>query len=350
MKPTRLPYLIIIIGLIGLLLYLNFYQAAKKPAKKSASPTKVVVQTVQKQEFKDLIEALGTTKANEEVTLYSQYSARVKDLHFEGGDTVKVGQLLVSLNGDEEEAEVKELQVNLAEAKRKLTRLKNLQKTKSASLSEVDEQTGQVDAIKAQLEQALAKLAKYKISAPFNGILGNRNISVGTYLSSQTPITTIDDISIIKVDFTLPEKDLTKIKLGQKIEATNIAYGNKVFIGQVMNIDTRLNPVTRSISVRAHINNDNSKLKPGMLLTIHLLRSIDETILIDERALIPKEDKQWVYVVDNNVVKAIAVTIGRRRSGIVEILAGLEINQQVIIEGALKVRDGAVVIAISREE
>lgn len=350
MKPNRLPLLIIIISLMSLLLYINLIETNSDKKKKVAAPTKVTVQNVAQKTFKDIIEALGTTKANEEVTLYPAYDARVKSIHFVGGDSVTKGDVLVTLISDEEQAEVKELEANLIESKRKLTRFENLHKANSVSQSVVDEQSAVTDAIKAQLEQAQAKLNKYKIKAPFNGILGPRNISVGTYLSSQTAISTLDDISVIKVDFTLPEKDLTKIHVGQTIEATNIAYGDQTFTGTVANISSRLDPITRSISVRAHIQNKDNKLKPGMLLTVMLLRSVEEVILIDESALIPKEDKQWVYIIENDgTAKKVSITIGRRRPGVVEVISGLTIGQQVVIEGALKIRNGSKVNAVNKE-
>lgn len=349
MKPARLPLLIIIISLIGLLLYINFIESNSISNNVASTPTKVFVQKVAKKTFKDIVQALGTTKANEAVTLYSESDARVKSIHFNGGDTVKKGQVLLTLASDEEQAEIKELKANLVEAERKLTRFYNLHKANSASQSVVDQQDAVTDAIKAQLEQAQAKLNKFTIKAPFNGILGARDISVGTYLSTDTTITTLDDLSVIKVDFTLPERDLTKIHIGQAIEATNIAYGDVEFKGIVANIDSRLDPITRSISVRAHIKNTDNKLKPGMLLNILLLRSVEEVILIDESALIPKEDKQWVYVIEDKIAKKIPVIIGRRRPGIVEIRSGLTIGQTVVIEGALKIRSGSEVAATYRE-
>lgn len=350
MKPARLPFFIIIILLVSFLLYLNYANVTKVTSAKNKVATKVMVEKVSRVTFKDIIEALGTATANEAVTIHPQYSGTVKAVHFNSGDSVKKGKLLVSLNSEEEEAEVRELQANLAEAKRKLARFENLRKTNAAAQSVVDEQSGEVDAISAQLEQAQAKVNKYQIKAPFDGILGTRNISVGTYLSTQVPVTTLDDVSIIKVDFTLPEKDLTKIHVGQKIEATNIAYGENIFIGEVTNIDSRLDPITRSISVRAIIDNKEKKLKPGMLLKILLLRSIEEVILIDEGALIPKEDKQWVYVVEDNIVKPVDIVIGRRRPGVVEVIKGLELGETIIVEGALKVRKGSTVNATFKEE
>lgn len=349
MKTARLPFIIIIIILGSLLAFLNT-PSTDNDKKKIKSATKVYVQSVEIKKFKDMIEALGTTKANEAVTLHTQYSAHVKSIHFSGGDDVKKGSILVTLNSEEESAEVRELEANLAEAKRQLERFKGLQESKSASQSVVDEQRGEVEAIYAQLEQAQAKLAKYQIRAPFDGVLGTRNISVGAFLSDNTPITTLDDLSVIKVDFTIPEKDFTKVHLGQEIEARSVAYSSNVFTGKVANIDSRLNPVTRSILVRAHIDNSDKKLKPGMLLSLMLLRSTDDIILISEGALIPKKDKQWVYRVVDNTAQQVEVKTGRRRAGIVEILDGLSINDKVITEGALKVRNGSPVTAIEEKE
>lgn len=341
---ARLPFIVLILLFSALLAYLNWPEAkAEGKGKSKSRAVKVAVTSVNNVEFRDLIEALGTAKANEAVTIYSEFDARIKSIHFSDGDKVKQGQLLLRLHSEEEQAEVKELEAKLSEAKTQFKRLADLQKTKSTSQSMVDEQAAQVAAVKAQLERAKAKLAKFDITAPFDGILGLRQISVGALLSGNDAITTLDDTGLIKVDFTVPEKDLTKVKIGQKIEATNIAYQD-TFVGKVVSIDPRLDAITRAVSVRAVIDNPELKLNPGMLLSILLERSVDNTIILPETVLIPRANKQFVFVVDGQgVAKEQEVEIGRRRPGLVEVLSGLEVGQQVVTEGTMKVRDGATV-------
>lgn len=340
---ARIPLIIVVVLIAALVAYLNWPQ----PQQQRKAPTAVVavkVAEVAIRPFRDLIEALGTARANEEVTIYPRYAGRVVSVHFEDGNLINKNQVLASLRSEQEQAEVKELTANLAEAKSQQNRLADLQRTNSTSQSLLEEQQAKVKAIAAQLEKAKAKLAEFDIVAPFDGVLGLRMISQGAFVSTSDKITTLDDISTIKVDFTVPEKDLTTIALGQSIEASSIAYKNKLFAGKITSINSRLDPVTRAVQVRAEINNSDMLIRPGMLLNILLERSIDNIITIAESAVIPVKDKHFVFIVEDGKAKRVEVTPGRRRPGLVEVVSGLLPSQKVVVEGAIKLRPGSEVL------
>lgn len=339
---ARLPFLIIISALTALLITLYWPNEQTSTAKKNTI-TKVKTTMVSKKLFKDVIQALGTAKANEAVTLFPEYSAIVKNVFFSGGELFTKGQKIIELNHDEQTAKVEELSTKLNEANRQLIRLK---KSNSSAQSTIEQQQSEVETIQAQLAQEQAILTKYTIRAPFTGVLGLREISQGALLTSSDKITTIDDLSLIKVDFTLPEKDLSKIKIQQSIEAVSAAYQQQKFTGKITHIDTRINPITRAVNVRALIDNKNLHLKPGMLLSILLERSVESIIQLPESAVIPTAEQQWVYVIKQNKAEKKQVLLGRRQPGIVEITAGLTIGDEVVIEGALKLKNGAKVITI----
>jgi membrane fusion protein (multidrug efflux system) len=167
-----------------------------------------------------------------------------------------------------------------------------------------------------------------------------RYVSPGAYLNSGDVITTLDDLSIIKVDFNIPERYLPTIAIGQAIDAYNSAYDNEKFEGQVFSIGSRVDAITRTVKIRAKIDNSDLKLRPGMLMGIQIERQVDNVILLPESAIIPIEDKHYVYAVENNKAKRLTVELGRRKPGLVEIVSGLAQGQQIVIEGALKLKPG----------
>lgn len=346
---SKLKFSPILIGLLllaGLLVFLNLPQNAPQQERKRGGATPVTIQPVHEQEFVVLVEALGTAVANESVSLTAQETEIVQQVHFDDGDLVTQGQLLLTLSNREEKARVNELEVNLQEAKRQFNRIKNLAKESAASEQLLDEQEARVKALKAQLEVANTLLAELEIRAPFAGKLGTRQVSVGALIRPGDLVTTLDDLHLIKVDFSIAENHLASIGKGQRVIANSVAYPGQTFDGSITNIEARLDPVTRSIRARAIIANPELKLRPGMLLQLDLQKQVLNTLVIPERALVPIEDKQYVFVVDAEKAVRKEVTVGLRKPGLAQILTGLDIGQNVVVEGALKLRDGSGVKVI----
>ena len=343
------PLLLGLVLLVGLLAFLNWpqEQAGQTMAKKL---TPVKVYEVSNKLFPVTIDALGTATANESVTLTAQVADTVSRVLFDDGDKVEAGQLLVQLNNKEEIARVAQLQVSLEEAKRQLSRIKNLASTSAASEQLLDEQQALVKSLEAQIAVANAQLADLQIKAPFNGRLGIRRVSVGSLVRPADEITTLDDISVIKVDFNVAENHLASMALGQKVTATSVAYPGREFSGEITAIDSRIDPVTRSILSRAVINNPEAELRPGMLMQVTIEKQVLDTLVIPEEALVPNADKQFVYVVaENNLVSEREVIVGERRPGWVQIVDGLNTGEQIIVEGTLRVRDGSEVRVLNRD-
>ncbi|WDE04137.1 efflux RND transporter periplasmic adaptor subunit [Thalassomonas viridans] len=338
----RLPLLLLLSLLIALVAYLSWPSVKTT---KQQKPRVIAVKTavIGQSEFKDVVQALGTARANEQVLITSKYSDLVEEISFDDGQQVKKGEVLVRLNRQEEVAKVRELEANLAESVAQLNRFQDLLKKKATSKSELDQQDAQTKAISAQLMSARTKLNDLTIKAPFDGVLGFREISVGAYIDSGDVITSLDDLSVIKVDFTVPERFLPTIAVGQKITATNVAYQQQVFTGKIATVDSRIDPQTRTLKIRAKIPNPELKLRPGMLLNISIERHTDMVLQVPESAVIPIEDEHFVFVVNDNKAQRKSIRIGRRLPGRVEVLAGLEENEAVVIEGALKLREGTQV-------
>ena len=221
-------------------------------------------------------------------------------------------------------------------------RLKNLATTQATAQSLLDEQQTKVNTTLAQLDIARAQLAEMTITAPFEGYLGLRQISQGAYINSGTVITTLDDLHKLRVAFSVAEHYLAEIKVGMPLSVTNAAYGDINFTGIVSAVDTRLDPVTRTVTVHGMLENNDLRLRPGMLLNVKLELDNRMAMQISEKALVPQQQKQFVYTVDeNNIVHQTEVTIGQRIPGWVEILSGLKEGDEVVVEGIQKLRSGA---------
>ncbi|MCZ8529478.1 efflux RND transporter periplasmic adaptor subunit [Alteromonas sp. PRIM-21] len=341
------PLVLGVLLLAGVVAYLNMSQEeSKASAGTRATPVKTAV--VSSQAFPITIESLGTATANESVNITAQVTDTVKTINFDDGDKVVEGELLVQLNNTEERARVEELKANIDEAKRQFTRIADLRQSNATSEQLLDEQQARVKALQAQLDVALAQLNDLQVRAPFNGLLGNREISVGSLIQPGDTITTLDDISQIKVDFSIAENHLASVAKGQTVSASSVAYPGEEFTGKITNIDTRLDPVSRSIPVRATIDNQDSRLRPGMLLTVVVEKRVLSALVLPEKALVPVQDKQFVYVVKDNVAHQTEVEIGERRPGQVQIISGLSEGDEVITEGTLRVRDQSPVNVLNR--
>ena len=339
------PLLIGVLALVGFLIYLNWPQdEAKQGTGRAASETPVVVAPVAMEEFPLIIEALGTAVANESVIITAQEADVVKNIYFEDGETVEKGKLLLELNNAEELARLNELKVNIAEAKRQLNRVKGLAKESAASEQLLDEQKARVDALESQEDVIKAQLRELQIFAPFTGTLGIREVSIGSLVRPGDTITTLDDLSRVKVDFSVSESHLASLAVGQSVFAKSVAYPGQEFEGKITSIDSRIDPITRSVQIRAQIPNEQNLLRPGLLLQINLQKRVLDTLVIPEAALIPEGNSQSVYVVnsENKAIKT-RVIVGQRRPGLVEIIDGLSPGQRVVVEGTLKMRPNASV-------
>jgi membrane fusion protein, multidrug efflux system len=338
------PITIVVVILIAAAVYLFGFPPEEKVEEGKEQTVPVKIQTAEISEFRDTIEALGTAMANETVRITAQTQDVVEKIYFESGDLVEQGQLLAELNARKEVARVQQLKFSLDEAKRQLERVSELRRGNAASQQQVDEQQVRVNGLQADLEVAEATLREMKIYAPFSGRVGIREISAGSLVSPGDVFTTLDDIKPIKVDFSVPERYFASIAVDQEVITRSRAYPGEQFVGRISSIDSRVDPVTRSVKVRAKIDNDDERLRPGMLLQITLLRSIDEALLLPEKALIPIQNRQYVYVLTpDNRARQKEVTIGRRKPGIVEITDGLKPGEKVIIEGIVRLRDGVPV-------
>lgn len=310
---------------------------------------KVVTQRVEFRPIVDEIQALGTARANESVEIQPRVSSLIEAIAFSEGQLVSKGDLLVELENNEIEAGLVLAQASLAESRSLYNRSRSLADTKAISASNLDELLAQVRVDEARVEAAKARLANTVILAPFSGRIGLRRVSPGSFVENSTVITTLDDTSTIKLDFSVPETFLTAVSEGMRILASSLVYPDRVFAGTVASVDTRLDPVSRSVRVRAVIPNREDLLKPGMFMTVNLQRDSGDVLLAPEQAIVPEGTTQFVFVVVDGVAEKRAVVLGRRIPGFVVISSGLSAGESVITEGTHKVRDGSKVEALNQD-
>lgn len=307
-------------------------------------PVMVATEPAAREPLVKVIEALGTAKANESVTLTASLNETVRRINFEDGDFVEAGTILVELSNEEEEAQLAEARANLDEAQRQLARLKDLDEQGIAATSDVDEARAGAEAAEARLNSVIARLDDRLIRAPFSGMLGFREVSPGTLLMSGDAITTLDDVSQIKLDFTVPETFLNLMKPGGKIIARSASWGDREFTGIVRAVGSRVDPVTRAVVVRALIPNEDGALRPGMLLTVRVVTEEKLAFMVPERVVVQVGTKAFVYVVDDeNVAHRQVVQLGTRQAGNVEIVSGVNEGDRIVTLGIIKLRDGAKV-------
>lgn len=304
---------------------------------------RVVTQQVEKQHIIDEIAALGTAGANESIEIRPRVSSLIERVHFEEGQLVEKGQLIVELENSEIVAGLALARASLSESRSLYNRSKSLADTQAISASNLEQLLAQVQVDEAQVEAARARLDNTQIRAPFTGRIGLRRVSPGSFVNNQTVITTLDDISTIKLDFAVPEAFLTVLSEGMNIEANSLVYPGRVFEGVIASIDTRLDPVTRAVQVRAVIPNDDNLLKPGMFMSVGLQRDRGEMVIAPEQAIVPEGKGQYVFVVADGIAEKRRVQLGRRIPGYVVIADGLSAGEFVITEGTHKVRDGSAV-------
>jgi len=309
-------------------------------------PVPVTIASVAEGDWTDAIEALGTAKANESLTISAKVTETVARVAFEDGDMVEAGEVLVDLSGRAEVAQLEEAQAAHKEAQQQYERQSELVGAGTIARSQLDAQVALRDAADARMKAIRARLSDRVITAPFAGVLGFRQVSPGTLVTPGTVIATLDDVSTIKLDFTVPETLLGSVQVGAKIVGKAAAFPGREFEGEVTTIDSRVDATTRAVTVRAAIPNPESVLRPGMLMTVRVYAPVRQALSIPELALVQVGGDAFVFRVGPDAaVQQVKVGIGARQPGRVEIVDGLAAGDRIVVEGTGKLRTGLKVAA-----
>jgi membrane fusion protein, multidrug efflux system len=300
----------------------------------------VTVSRVRKDQVYDTVEALGTAQANESVTINAKVTDTVRHVNFSDGDYVNAGTVLAELTNQEETASLAEARANLEDAQNELRRQEDINAKGLGSKSALDSARSKVAAQQARYDAVVARLKDRLILAPFSGLLGFRQVSPGTMVSPNTAITTIDDISTIKLDFTVPEAFLGAMTAGARVIAQSVSYPGRNFEGLVKTVGSRIDPITRAATVRALVPNADHALRPGMLLTVQVLTTQHLALVVPESAVFQVQNRAYVYKVEDFVAHQQQVEVGGRHFGTAEVLTGLNDGDLIVVEGIVKLREG----------
>jgi membrane fusion protein (multidrug efflux system) len=289
------------------------------------------------------IEALGTARANESIDVTAKVSNQVTAVRFEEGQQVARGTVLVELDSEQARADLAVAAAALKESTSQYKRSMELYDTKVLSDAQIEQIEATFRSNEARVAAARARLNDTFVRAPFAGRVGLRRISVGSLVSPGDVITTLDDIRTIKLDFTVPETVVAAMQPGLEIKATSVAYPEREFLGRVASVDSRVDPSTRAVTVRALLPNKEALLKPGMFLTVRLAQGERDMLMVPEETLVPEQGNVFVYVVRDDKAEKREIQTGQRRVGSVQVLDGLQAGEMVVTEGTQKLRDGAAV-------
>lgn len=301
----------------------------------------VTVAAVAPIRFIDRIEAVGTARAREQVTLSAPVTQRIERINFTDGGYVAKGQVIAVLAQGQQSAQLASARARSREAEQQLKRLEQLKSRGFATNASVDTQIAAAATARAEAAEAIASIGDRVIRAPFGGFASLRMVSAGAVAQAGTEIATISDISEIKLDFPVPETMLTAVAEGQPIEARAAAYPEQPFRGTIATIDPVVDAATRSVMVRALLSNGDRRLKPGMLLTVTIESATRTAPAVPELSVVGQGSDRFVFVVDaDNVAKRVPVKVGTRWNGMIEIVEGVKPGQKVVSEGVVKIADG----------
>ena len=314
-------------------------------ARGAGGPPAVVTSTVlAPAPWSDSIEALGTAIARESLAITAKVSETVAQVRFESGQAVSAGQVLVTLSDRAEVAGLSEAAAGYRESQALFERQQSLAKRQLIAASQLDIQRAARDSAKGRLDQLRAQLSDRVITAPFDGVLGLRQVSPGSLVTPGAVITTLDDVSMINLDFTVPERQLSSLSVGQAIVATSDAFAGEEFTGAITSVGSRVDPTTRSLAARATFDNASRKLRAGMLLRVSLQQPSRNVLQVPELSLQQLGRQAFVFRVGaGDKVDQVPVRIGSRRPGWVEIVDGVKAGDRIVVEGIVKLKPGATV-------
>ncbi len=307
-------------------------------------PTAVTVVAAGMHDFNDAIQVIGTAQARESIVITPKVADTIRAIRFDSGAHVRQGQVLVEMSSVEQGADLAEARANNAQAQENLRRYQELFNRGFASQAQIDTVRAAADAAQAQVDAGGSRVSDRTIRAPFSGVIGLRTASPGQFVQPGTQIGTLDDTSVIKLDFDVPETDVARVAAGVSIVAHTAAYPDRQFTGSISNVDSRIDPATRTVRVRAMMPNADGVIRPGMLMTVQIRSNPRSALSVPEIAIVDAADGSYVYRVSSGnrgtTAERVAVTTGQRSDGVAEVLTGLTNGDAIVTEGIQSVRPG----------
>lgn len=312
--------------------------AAGKPA--SAPPLPVYVHRVEPRALTETIEANGTLLANESVELRSEISGRIVRIGFDEGAAIRAGEVLVKINDSELQAQLRQTHARIDLARVQEARQRQLIEGGGTSRESFDAAVNEVRVLQAEADLIRAQLDKTEVRAPFDGRIGRRFVSVGSYLTPTTTIATLQDIDELKLDFSISERHMGRVHHGTRIEFT-AAGGTKKLRGEVYAVEPAIDTTTRTIVIRARAPNPDHRLLPGAYAKVSVtLDEIPDALMVPTTAIVPGLNQRTLFVLENGRAARRTVETGIRLDREVQIVDGVKPHELVITSGLLQLRDG----------
>lgn len=342
-KKNSVTWLVVAaIGFFGLILLIYWALLTRHHERRDSVTPSLTVQAVPVTErmVMQVVEAVGTARAIESVTIAANVTEYVVKINFHDGDWVEKGDVLIELDPATISAQYRDTLARSQEAALQHERIKQLVSRKFATKAELDTLEANMKSTRARLDEFEARLKYYQIVAPFSGVLGFRQISLGALIEPGDEIATLDKIQPIEVDFTVPEKYLSYLNRGRVLTVSSVAYPDAEFKGKIQTILNRIDEQTRSVTVRGRLDNNKHLLRPGMLLSIHLPLGKQKSLSVPEEALLAEGMQRYVFIVKNGLAKKIFVEIVNRDKADIAVRGNLKPGELVVTDGGFRLKDG----------
>ncbi|MBK0399435.1 efflux RND transporter periplasmic adaptor subunit [Limibaculum sp. M0105] len=338
---------LVLLGIVGAGGYEAYrtHLASETAASTSAGNREVPVEValVERRRLSRTVEAVGSTRARQSIEIVPLASGRVEEIAFTPGQKVAAGQVLVRLDSDIERANLAEAEALLVEKDQAIERTRRLQRTNAVALAALEQVTAERAAAEAAVERTRRRLSDRVIRAPFSGVVGLTDVDLGARVDDETVLTTLDDLSEVEVEFSLPETLFSEIAAAQLVSARSAAFPRRIFHGRVAAIGSRIDAVSRSFRVRAIIPNPEGVLPSGMFMSLTLTLAEAEALVVPEEAVLVQAADTFVFVVEDGRAVRRKIVSGQRQDGLIAVTDGLTGEEAVVTRGLQRIRDGAQV-------
>jgi len=341
-----------IIPLIIMLVFINIRCSDQNPGGQfSMPPMPVEVAQVVEQVVSDKFEAVGTIEAIEEITVVSEINATVVDIPFTEGSHISKGELIAQLDDSQLAADVNRSEALYEQSLATYNRVKNIVEQKAGSQQDLDDALASLKVAEANLKLAEARLEKTKIVAPFDGMIGARRVSVGSFLRTGDEITELANLNEIRINFSAPERFLSDLKRGSEVIVSSPVYPGHQVKGRIIAIEPIINSDTRTARIVARVQNPGQKFRPGMSANVSVVLSERANALtIPTEAVFANGNQSFVYIVNpDSTVAPTPVTLGLQLTKVVEVVSGLKQGMQIVTAGHQKLFPGAKVLPVKSQ-
>ncbi|KTD08558.1 efflux RND transporter periplasmic adaptor subunit [Legionella jamestowniensis] len=310
-------------------------------------PVPVETAVVIEKTLADQFETIGSLASTDNIDISSELSGQIAAIYFKPGTLVKKGTLLIQLDATVLKSELASANANLALSETSYERTRELTKRKLASEQALDQALADLQEKQNTVKAKKAQLEKLSLRAPFTGTLGSRQVSIGQYVRVGQPLVRLVANQKLRVEYTLPERYLPSVQVGQQVTIVSDAYPNQIYKGYVNYIDPAIDKETRTIAIEALIDNSNNLLSAGLFVRVnHEFDNKRKRLLVPEESLIPTISGQKIFVLRNDKAVAVRVKTGAHHGAMTEINSGLSVDDIVIVRGQHKLREGSHVIDI----